>query len=1008
MLDLFSGTGSVGRQFALRGYEVFSLDSAAKFKPTFCVDITQWNFREKFPRGFFHAIAAGPPCTEYSPALTTRVREMEKADLLVEKTLEIIKYFNPKIWWIENPKLGKLKSRDVVAGIPYIDVDYCQFSDWGYQKPTRIWCCAQIAKLEDKICDFQNCHNLIKDRVGSQRHRERLGGLGMKFGTLQKFRMPSTLVEYLLSEVEKTPSGKENGKYQHTSSKACSVQRNWVIPDRLQIQPAEFPINKVMTHQGESQLVVQVEATATPHSEKFYLGILIDTGAQANLIRQDLIPSRYFSRSSNPLNLTAANGMPLRGGTRSVILQWPMRAVLDGRPQAEIPLYEAEFFEAEIEAEAILGYDWMQDYKLGIYPHRNALACDSNSLVLLYGMTKEPARKEWRNGMRQVEVTGMEPPEEKRDFVPCFDTRRKFPQARDLPNWEEEWPNFEPEMPKDSHPHPGTPTSYDYRKFFSNPGVNPFHPPQGNHQPRRVQTLSANRIGTPESEFYDFVWKCNMSPPTEGDEYPEFLETSEIQQVAEHLNHCVNSSHYVRHVEAREEENGEVEPPYVEEMRKKIHEDYDGTALGSEPPIDPPVRGRYGYANITLKSDAVPTREKPFVMHGERYEAHTKVTQDWIDHKFIERPTKGGIEWLSQTFVVPKKSPEFPWRGVVDMRGPNSQTRRVSYPLPVIEDILVKQGKNQLFSILDLSKAFHQQPMDPESRPITCCYTPQGIFQWRVNVMGLANASQQFQAMMEDRLEPVAHIATPYIDDILIGTRCEPGEDLYALHEKHIRQVLEILKNENLVADNRKCKFFVKSVEFCGHVLGGGTRKPAPGKLMAVEKWEVPTTISELRGFLGFTNYYATYIQNYANIVTPLQDKLKVPRAEGKKGSKKKIEWDATDQAAFEGIKKVLCSGLSLQRVNPDRPYVLRVDASRYAIGATLEQLVDEERMPTAEDVRAQKNGTSGIFIPKTHRLTEKLGTPGTRNLCNNSSPAKMGILDWFTTRFGTHRSPGH
>ena len=113
-------------------------------------------------------------------------------------------------------------------------------------------------------------------------------------------------------------------------------------------------------------------------------------------------------------------------------------------------------------------------------------------------------------------------------------------------------------------------------------------------------------------------------------------------------------------------------------------------------------------------------------MHGERFEGHKAVTDDWEKRGYIERPTAGNCEWLSQTFVVPKKNGD--WRGVVDMRGPNSQTRRVNYPLPRIDDILVKQGKNHIFSILDLKQAFHQQPMEPASRPITCCFTPAGFF----------------------------------------------------------------------------------------------------------------------------------------------------------------------------------------------------------------------------------------------------------------------------------------
>ena len=84
-------------------------------------------------------------------------------------------------------------------------------------------------------------------------------------------------------------------------------------------------------------------------------------------------------------------------------------------------------------------------------------------------------------------------------------------------------------------------------------------------------------------------------------------------------------------------------------------------------------------------------------MHGERQEAYKKVVEDWLERGYIERPTKGRGEWLSQGFVVAKPDAEFPWRGVVDLRGPNSQTVSCNYPLPRIEDVLVKQGACQFF-----------------------------------------------------------------------------------------------------------------------------------------------------------------------------------------------------------------------------------------------------------------------------------------------------------------------
>jgi hypothetical protein len=221
------------------------------------------------------------------------------------------------------------------------------------------------------------------------------------------------------------------------------------------------------------------------------------------------------------------------------------------------------------------------------------------------------------------------------------------------------------------------------------------------------------------------------------------------------------------------------EPPEpqgrAKEYRDKIIQRYKDTVLTGKVLPDPPVRGPYGYAYIPLKEVAKPFRAKPFRLHGEKERAYLKITQDWLAHNYLEPPEAFG-EWLSQGFPVEKDpSSADPYRGVADMRGVNAESKRVNFPLPKIEDILVKQGANQIFSIIDLKQAFHQQPLHPDSRPITCTYTPLGIFQWRVNIMGLMNSSQQFQQMMEDRLKSVSEFTTPFIDDILVGTSAEEG-----------------------------------------------------------------------------------------------------------------------------------------------------------------------------------------------------------------------------------------
>ena len=100
----------------------------------------------------------------------------------------------------------------------------------------------------------------------------------------------------------------------------------------------------------------------------------------------------------------------------------------------------------------------------------------------------------------------------------------------------------------------------------------------------------------------------------------------------------------------------------------------------------------------------------------------------------------------------------------------------------------------------------------------------------------------------------------------------------------------------------------------------------------------MPGTVTALRGFLGLTNYYSSYVHNYAALAAPLMGKLQVNRLDGKKGSLKPVAWDNESRAAFEALKEALKEGLQVFQLEPDQPFVLRTDASDFAIGAVLEQ----------------------------------------------------------------------
>ena len=134
LLELFSGTGSVGTIAKSLGYNVISLD--LKNADINC-DILEWDYKQ-FDRNHFDFIWSSPPCTEYSKAKTTGIRNIEYANSIVLKTIEIIKYFNPKYFVIENPQTGLLKNQEFMNEFEFKDVDYCKYG-FNYRKRTRLW-----------------------------------------------------------------------------------------------------------------------------------------------------------------------------------------------------------------------------------------------------------------------------------------------------------------------------------------------------------------------------------------------------------------------------------------------------------------------------------------------------------------------------------------------------------------------------------------------------------------------------------------------------------------------------------------------------------------------------------------------------------------------------------------------------------------------------------------------------------------------------------------------------
>jgi hypothetical protein len=166
-LELFSGTCSFSKCCEKLGFETLSLDKYDD-RADIVEDILDWDYK-KYPSGYFNLIWSSPPCEKYSNLqhIHSNKEEIEKgmieADKLVAKTLEIIYYFKPDFWFLENPYKGQLKKRDVIKKHKYYIVDYCKYADWGYRKRTCIW--TNKRKFKPRRC-YKDCNSMDDDGVG--------------------------------------------------------------------------------------------------------------------------------------------------------------------------------------------------------------------------------------------------------------------------------------------------------------------------------------------------------------------------------------------------------------------------------------------------------------------------------------------------------------------------------------------------------------------------------------------------------------------------------------------------------------------------------------------------------------------------------------------------------------------------------------------------------------------------------------------------------------------------
>ncbi|GJU97381.1 putative reverse transcriptase domain-containing protein [Tanacetum coccineum] len=260
------------------------------------------------------------------------------------------------------------------------------------------------------------------------------------------------------------------------------------------------------------------------------------------------------------------------------------------------------------------------------------------------------------------------------------------------------------------------------------------------------------------------------------------------------------------------------------------------------------------------------------------------------DKGFI-RPSSS--PWGAPILFVKKKDGSF--RMCIDYRELNKLTVKNRYPLPRIDDLFDQLQGSQFFLKIDLRSGYHQLRVHEDDNLKTIFRTRYGHFEFTV---------------------------MPF-DDILIYSKTQEE------HVEHLWLILGLLKKEKLYAKFSKCEFWLREVQFLGHVINGDGIHVDPSKIEAVKNWKAPRTPTKVRSFLGLVGYYRRFIKNFSKIaksLTILTQKGKV------------FDWGEEQELAFQTLKDKLCNAPVLALLDGPEDFVVYCDVSGIGLGCVLMQ----------------------------------------------------------------------
>ncbi|BBH09102.1 transposable element gene [Prunus dulcis] len=261
----------------------------------------------------------------------------------------------------------------------------------------------------------------------------------------------------------------------------------------------------------------------------------------------------------------------------------------------------------------------------------------------------------------------------------------------------------------------------------------------------------------------------------------------------------------------------------------------------------------------------------------------------------------------------------------IDYRQLNKVTVRNKYPLPCIDNFFDQLKSAKVFSQMDLRSCYHQLWIREEDVPKTAFRMRYGHYEFLVMPFGLPNAPAAFMDLMNRVFRHYLNrFVIVFIDDILVYYKSQKA------HMKHLEIVLRTLRRKQLYEKFTQFQFWLDRVSFLGHIIYVEGIYVDPQKVEAVVNWPRPTTVTEVRSFLGLGGYYCRFVEGFSAIATPL---TRLTR------NGVKFEWMDECEESFNELKTKLTTAPVLTLPDDSGNFVIYGDASRQGLGCVLMQL---------------------------------------------------------------------